>query len=59
MDTCTLGDELLEQVSVWQRPIPSYPPKFRAEAIHLVRSAGQPAAAVARRLEASAETLRM
>lgn len=38
---------------------PPYPPEFRSEAIRLVRSSGQPAAAIARRLEVSTETLRL
>jgi len=38
---------------------PPYPPEFRREAIRLVQSSGQPAAAIARRLEVSTETLRL
>ncbi|MGH2411548.1 MAG: IS3 family transposase [Chloroflexota bacterium] len=38
---------------------PPYPPEFRSEAIRLVRGSGQSAAAIARRLEVSTETLRL
>jgi transposase len=38
---------------------PPYPPEFRRAAIRLVRNSGQPAAAIARRLEGSTETLRL
>jgi transposase len=41
------------------KPIPPYPPEFRAEAIRLARTSGKPHAQVAREPGMTGETLRL
>jgi transposase len=41
------------------KPMPAYPPEFRAEAIRLARTTGKPRSEIARDLGMTAETLRL